>query len=73
MALTERVQVVSVHGEKLNTHYPGVGHALPLAIDELSGTIVFKYLSDGLRFQRHVPLEQLGDYQVGQTMTQVTS
>lgn len=72
--ITEQVEVVSIHGEKLNHHWPNVGHALPLTIpDEVNGTIVFKFLSDGVRYNRHVPLEQLGDYQVGQVLTQVTS
>jgi phage baseplate assembly protein gpV len=72
MALTEQVEVVSIHGEKLNAHFNGVGHALPLAIDKSCSTIVFQF-SDGLRFNRHVPHEQRDDFKVGQTLTQVIS
>jgi hypothetical protein len=71
--LSEQVEVVSIHGEKLNQHFHGVGHALPLAVDSSAGTVVFKFLSDGLRFNRHVPLGQLADFQVGQILSQVIS
>lgn len=74
MPLTEEVQVVSIHGEMLNATFHGVGQALPASSpSDTHGTITFKFLSDGLRYNRHVPLDQLGDYQVGQVLTQVTS
>jgi hypothetical protein len=71
--LTEQVEVVSIHGEKLNQHFLGVGHALPLSVDSSCGTITFKFQSDGTRFNRHVPLEQLADFHVGQKLMQVIS
>jgi hypothetical protein len=71
--LTEQVEVVSIHGEKLNFR-SHVGQALPLTIpSETHGTITFKYLSDGQRFDRHVPLDQLNDFRVGQQLMAVIS
>ena len=74
MTLTEKVKVISVHGEMLNVSHPGVGHALPLSIDDgETGTVTFKYVESGQTFNRHVPLDMLGDFRVGQILTQVIS
>jgi hypothetical protein len=69
MAFEEKIQVLSIHGEMLNATFPA-GQALPLSSpSDTHGTITFRYISDGQRFNRHVPLAELGDYQVGQTLT----